>query len=297
MDLMYIIKISDGLGNQMFQYAFAKKLQIISGKKVYLDVRYINNEDRILRDGKKSIFFKKSDRREYKLDHFKISLPLATEKTLFPWKYLKCENDIDKLILDFSKKHMWPWQYLFESPDNKDNFLVNLHKTPTYIEGYFFDLKYFKDIRDTLQKDFRLQKKIRLSKELKEILIRDNTVSIHIRRGDFLKLNRDISCKGYYDNAVRIMCDYVNTPTWVIFSDDIDWVKENLKITGKKIYVSSLGYEDYEELVIMKNCKNHIIANSTFSFWAAFLNPNEDKVVICPNRWKTEIIPEKWIKI
>ena len=294
---MYIVKISDGLGNQMFQYAFAKKLQIISRKKVYLDIHDINNESRVVRDGKKSVFFKKADRRKYRLGQFKISLLPATERTLRPWRYLQCENEIDKLILQFSQKHIWPWQYLYENKDNKTAFIKQLHKMPTYIEGYFFNLSYFEDIKDILQKEFKLQKRIKLSKELKEILQKNNTVSIHIRRGDFLKLNRDISCKGYYNNAMKMMSDFLDDPTWLVFSDDIDWVKANLEINGKKVYVSALGYKDYEELIIMKNCQNHIIANSTFSFWAAFLNPNESTVVICPDRWRPEIIPPDWIKL
>ncbi len=295
---MYVVKISDGLGNQMFQYAFARKLQLITGEKVYLDTRYINNDDRPLRDGEKNIFYKKSDRRKYGLDHFKISLPVANENILRHWKFLKCENEVDKIVYQLAQRHIWIWQYLSEKQENRAGFLEQLHKgIPTYIEGYFFNINYFEDIKYVLQREFKLKKAIRLSLELREAITNYNTVSIHIRRGDFLKLNRDISHKGYYSDAIAMMSKFVENPMWLIFSDDIEWVKNNMDIPGKKLYVSEMGYEDFEELIIMKNCKNHIIANSTFSYWAAYLNTYSDKKIICPKRWKTEIVPKDWIKM
>lgn len=295
---MYVVKVSDGLGNQMFQYAFARKLQLISNKKVYLDTRFINNEDRPFRDGERNIFFKKSDHREYGLEHFKIRIPVADDNVLFPWKFLKCENEIDKILFRLSKNNMWIYQYLCEMQENKVSIMKQINKNvPTYLEGYFFNLEYFDDIKHVLQRDFKLKKAIKLSSELKETLKERKTVSIHVRRGDFLKLNRDISQKGYYSDAIAMMSRYIENPNWLIFSDDIEWVKKNLDIPGEKIYVSEMGYEDYEELMIMKNCKNHIVANSTFSFWAAYLNSEPEKKVICPKRWKPEIVPEDWIKV
>lgn len=295
---MYVVKITDGLGNQMFQYALARKLQLTSGKKVYLDTRFINNEDRPVRDGEKNMFIKKSDHREYGLNHFKIRIPIADRRVLVPWKFLKCENEVDRIVLRLSKNNKWIYQYLYENQENKADFLNRIHKNmPAYLEGYFFNKDYFDDIRDVLQKDFKLKKPIKISSELREALGSKNTVSVHIRRGDFLKLNRDISEKGYYSDAMAMMCRYVENPIWLLFSDDIEWVRNNMDIPGRKLYVSEMGYKDYEELIIMKNCKNHIVANSTFSYWAAYLNPNPDKTVICPKRWKPEIVPKEWIKI
>lgn len=295
---MYVVKISDGLGNQMFQYAFARKIQLISGKSVYLDTRFINNEDRPNRTGEKNIFIKKNDQRKFGLNHFKIHLPVADKKILSHWKFLNCKNEMDKIILWLSQNDMWWYQYLYEKQESKVDFLNQIHRSlPTYFEGYFFNLNFYNDIRDILQKDFILKKPIKISSKLKRVLDSDDTVSIHIRRGDFLKLNRDISQKNYYFDAIEMMQKYVKNPVWLIFSDDIEWVKNNFKISGEKVFISDMGYEDYEELIIMKNCKNHIIANSTFSYWAAYLNPDFDKKVICPKRWKTEIVPGDWIKI
>jgi hypothetical protein len=110
-------------------------------------------------------------------------------------------------------------------------------------------------------------------------------------------LNRDISHKDYYPKAITFIKDKIDNPTFLVFSDDVEWVKKNMEIGERVIYVSDMGFKDYEELAIMKHCRHNIIANSTFSYWAAYLNANPDKIVICPKRWKSEIIPSEWRKI
>lgn len=289
---MNVVKISDGLGNQMFQYAFARKLQIVTGRKVYLDIRFINNEDVAQRKEEKWLS-KKNDQREYSLNHFKIKLQSADDKTLRKWSYLFEKNKISQVIYKIAGLNFWHYKY-------RDEDIANIRFerfVPTYFKGYFFDLNYYDDIRTVLQREFVLKEKIKLPIYLRKILKNENTVSIHIRRGDFLKLNRDISQKDYYPKALELVESKIQNPTYLVFSDDIEWVKENLKIKGNVVYVSEMGFQDYEELTLMKYCKHNIIANSTFSYWAAYLNSNEDKIVICPKRWKTKIIPKEWIKL
>ncbi len=290
---MDIVRVSDGLGNQMFQYAFARKISIITGHKVYLDTRFINNED-LIDQGKSAYFKKKMSHREYGLSHFNIKLPEADEKVLFPWKYICHRGKIYQIVESLASHDMWFWKYKWEDY-NFDGMISEFGMIfPTYYQGYFFDLKYFDDIRTVLQREFSLRDKIKLSHELREILNKRNTVSIHIRRGDFLKLSRDISESGYYQNAISIMESKIVNPFYLIFSDDIAWARRNVVLHGEKIYVSEMGFKDYEEMAIMKHCRHNIIANSTFSFWAAYLNQNEDKTVICPKRWRSSIIPKCW---
>jgi hypothetical protein len=279
---MNVVKITDGLGNQMFQYAFARSLQIESGSAVYLDTRYINNEDLIIR--KEDRFqIKKNGHRKYGLDNFKITLPVAGNGILKHWNYL----------VDGKSTYSFLWKYFDEDVTGVKTSPI----LPSYYKGYFFNLKYYKDIKPILQREFVLKQKLRLPDSIKYILENDNTVSIHVRRGDFLKLNRDISQKDYYPKALKMISEMINTPTFLVFSDDIEWVKNNLKIGERAIYISGMGFKDFEELAIMKHCKHNIIANSTFSYWAAYLNTNQNKIVICPKRWKTDIIPEEWIKV
>lgn len=290
---MNVVRVSDGLGNQMFQYAFARKLQIVTGKKVWLDIRFINNEDVFMRGDKNRYLYEKNDLREYGLDKFRINLSRADRNMLKFWNYiLNAEQGHHKLFA-MVKKKLWPWKCSGE-PDVKSGLNAFF---PTYYMGYFFDLGYYDDIKDILQKEFTLKEKIVLPKELGRILKQDNTVSIHVRRGDFLEYGRDISQTGYYPKALSVIKRKVDNPIYLVFSDDIEWVKKNLEIEGDAIYISGMGFQDYEELMIMKHCKNNIIANSTYSYWAAYLNPNTDKVVIYPGHWNRRIIPKGWLRL
>lgn len=293
---MNIVKISDGLGNQMFQYAFARKINIITGRKVYLDTRFINNED-LFALGQNVIFKGKLATREYGLSHFKTVLPIADDKKLFGWKYLQQTGYLQKAVYDLANRDKWIWQYKREDSNFSGEITRAGFVLPTYYQGYFFDLKYYDDIKEILQREFSPKEKIKMPQRIRDILFNRETVSIHIRRGDFLKVNRDISGSSYYEKAIHTIESKIVEPVYFIFSDDIEWVRENMNIPGEKIYISEMGFRDYEELTIMKHCKHNIIANSTFSYWAAYLNSNEDKIIICPKRWKTNTIPSTWICI
>lgn len=277
---MDIVRISDGLGNQMFQYAFARKWNIMTGHRVYLDTRFINNEDLFAR-GRNPQLKGRLAHRKYGLSEFKTALPVAKEE----------------LLSHGEKLYQWFGRHMSEDQDFYEAVFQNKVKLPAYYQGYFFDLRYYDDIRPLLQREFSLKEKRKLPGELRKILTGENTVSVHIRRGDFLKLNRDISHSGYYERAFACMGERVSSPFYLIFSDDMDWVKANMKIPGEKLFVSGLGFADYEELTIMKHCKNNIIANSTFSYWAAYLNANPKKAVVCPKGWRLRTIPKEWIGI
>lgn len=277
---MDIVRISDGLGNQMFQYAFARKWNIMTGHRVYLDTRFINNEDLFAR-GRNPQLKGRLAHRKYGLSEFKTALPTAKEE----------------LLSHGEKLYQWFGRHKSEDENFYEAVFQNKVKLPAYYQGYFFDLRYYDDIRPLLQHEFSLKEKRKLPAELRKILARENTVSVHIRRGDFLKLNRDISGSGYYERAFACMGERVFSPFYLIFSDDVDWVKANMEIPGKKLFVSGMGFADYEELTIMKHCKNNIIANSTFSYWAAYLNANPKKAVVCPKGWRLRTIPKEWIGI
>ncbi|MBQ6995896.1 MAG: alpha-1,2-fucosyltransferase [Lachnospiraceae bacterium] len=295
-DEMHVVKITDGLGNQMFQYAFAKKLQMITKKDVFLDTRFINHED-IINRGETPRFIKNYDIREYGLAKYKITLPIADKRVLSRWNYLT-NNKKNTVVSSLAINNMWIWQYRNECMQETKNICLNdRFVLPTYFEGYFFNLNYYNDILDILRKEFTLAQPIKLPVYLKRELEKQNTVSIHVRRGDFTRLSRDISEKPYYRNAIEWIERRVHEPQYLVFSDDISWVQENLDIQGKKIYISNSHFADYEEMAIMKHCKHNIIANSTFSYWAAYLNSNKNKIVIYPKNWRKTIIPKEWIGI
>jgi len=170
--------------------------------------------------------------------------------------------------------------------------------------GYFQSEKYFIDYRNEILELFEIDDKTNsyLLEKYGEILNQD-TCSIHVRRGDYVGLpnNHPVQSIDYYKTAIKIIDDDKH---FLIFSDDIKWCKENFDFIKTKTYISD--NLDYEDLYLMSMCKNNIIANSTFSWWGAWLNKNENKQVIAPNKWfgvfnshldTKDLYPNEWIRI
>ena len=175
-----------------------------------------------------------------------------------------------------------------------------------FYNGYWLDKKYWKDIN--VHELFRFRKP-ELSAEAQEYLNKinsSNVVSVHIRRGDYLSkdnLNKfGIFCtEHYYQLAIERIRKELPDACFFIFSDDIAWVQKSMNIPNACFIDCHHGDESWKDLFLMSCCKHNIIANSTFSFWAAMLNPNTDKIVCYPQRWfywKTpDIFPDSWISI
>ena len=191
-----------------------------------------------------------------------------------------------------------------------ENFL-NLNNN-TYLAGTWQSEKYLVSVSNILRREFTLKYLLPepVKKYVEEI---DNSysVSLHIRRGDYADnptannfhgtLNLD-----YYSQSIKYILDSFKNPHFFIFSDDLEWVIKHLKIDSKSSLVSDNKgqLEDYEELYLMSRCKHHIIGNSTFSWWGAWLNRDPEKIVISPKNWfkstkyqSKDIIPESWIKL
>lgn len=285
-----IVKISDGLGNQVFQYAFARSLQKRFMGRVLLDISDINNNN--IKEASDILESRKNGLRVYSLDKFRIMLPVADIQNVSNWNYYFEEGVINEVKRQMNSLNLWPWQYIEEEQYvEKFNPLYSV-----YYRGYWFDLKYYKDLKSILKKELHLKKRVKLPRELNYMLKNKKVNAVHIRRGDFLRLGRDISDKNYYSKAFDVMSDVAKGDNvYFVFSDDISWVKNNMRIPGTAIFISELGFHDYEEFAIMRACHNYIIANSTFSYWPAFLN--DGGIVICPKKWKSKIIPEEWIRI
>jgi hypothetical protein len=169
-----------------------------------------------------------------------------------------------------------------------------------YLDGYWQSEKYFKESESVIRKQFKPNKFL-FESILETPGLDTKTVSMHIRRTDYVTSNgyHPVQSLDYYQNAIDLIGDY---DTLYIFSDDINWCKENLKFNNM---IFRDGNSDIEDLFLMSMCANNIIANSTFSWWAAWLNEHPDKKVISPSKWLGEqtnlntndIIPLDWIKI
>lgn len=283
---MTIIKLKGGLGNQLFQYAFGRFLSIKRDEDLILD--------KDIMTGKNDIY------RQYGLGYFNINARAVDTFKIKEFKYPL--GMISKLWRGIKSK-------IFKIYNIGWNPKI-LNSKGIYFDGYWQSYKYVDPIRNELLKELTLVNSIddKFSSVLGDIK-NSNSVSLHIRRGDYINDPKtsqihNICDLDYYDRAVKQIVDRVGNPVFYIFSDDIDWVKENLKIDYPMVFVSDGTMKDYEELVIMSKCKNNIIANSSFSWWGAWLNKNNQKVVVAPSRWNNHhqeeykyLLPESWIKI
>lgn len=166
---------------------------------------------------------------------------------------------------------------------------------------FFQHENYFKDVKNEVLKQFTLKNPLSpvAQEKLQFIQSQTNSVSLHIRRGDYVQ-NPDHTLidLNYYYKAIEYIKSKVPNPVFCIFSDDINWVTEHVHIESS-MYISNPDIKDYEELMLMSACSHNIIANSTFSWWAAYLNKNPNKIVVAPTKWtefQKEIVPKDWIQ-
>ncbi len=286
---MIIIKLQGGLGNQMFQYALGKKL-ISNNTTVKFDISW----------------YKKYPKRTYALKHFNIVEHIASNKEV---KKLRKYRKKGRLLAFFHNYFIADDSVYIKQKQFEFNSEILKIKDPSYLDGHWQSEKYFGDAKDIIRKEFTLKNEPsnffnKITKNIKEV----DSISLHIRRGDYIteKVQKTLTLCSleYYQKAIQKIADKIENPIFFIFSDDIKWVKENLKIEYPMIFVSSDELKDYEELILMSKCKHNIIANSSFSWWGAWLNNNPNKIVITPKKWfkdtsknTKDLIPKSWIRL
>jgi len=293
---MILIKLQGGLGNQMFQYAFASIIAKKNSSQILIDNSFFKLTE------KKSGFTP----RNFELDIFDNSYTNASILDIKSFNYLSPLNKIKKRI-----GLNWPKIYQESSFDFQDDVLSI--KSPVYLKGYFQSYKYLAGFEGYIRNlfAFPIHKLSTQNKNLIPILNNQNTVSIHIRRGDYVsdletsKFHGSCSYE-YYLEAISLVTSKMENPTLVFFSDDADWVKENFKsLSCNKIFIDhNKGTNSWADMYLMSICSHNIIANSSFSWWGAWLNTNAGKIVIAPKKWFhtkeidiNSIIPEEWIII
>lgn len=284
---MIIVRIWEGLGNQMFQYAYARALKE-KGILVRLDLD--KSYDQVFAKYRNHML------RENGIQNFRISIPSIEVCSYRSYNYLNQNSVIEKVVFWLAKHSLWKYKFYEEEIQAYSDRTANIRGN-YYLKGWFQSEKYFKHIRSVLLKEFTPKTKIRVSQKLRTAFEDLESVSLHVRRGDYVRINQALNIV-YYKKAIEYMKQIYDNPIFLIFSDDLEWVKEHLFINARYIYVNEdRKLEDYEELFIMSRCKSNIISNSTFSWWAAWLNQNENKTVIAPKKWTKEqgnIVPDEW---
>lgn len=286
---MIISRISGGLGNQMFQYAVAKAIAKKNRDIFKLDIS----------------FYPKQTLRKYELNQFNIEENIATEQECI--KFRGKEDLIFKVKRKLGFENKRPNEYYHEKEITVFNKSLWDKKGNIYLDGFWQNEEYFKDIRDKILKDFTLKKDIsnEAKKYLKD-LQNSQSISLHVRRGDYVKNAHTNSVHGtcdlkYYKKAINYTKQNVQSPNFYIFSDDIAWCKKNFNFLENKVFIDDTK-SVFDDLVLMKNCKHNIIANSTFSWWGAWMNENENKIVVAPKVWfninnKLTLSLNEWIQI
>lgn len=270
---MIIVNLTGGLGNQMFQYAFGRAIAIKHNTN--LKFHFTN-----------ALF---NIQRSYELDVFAISATMATKDDLQKLGIIQ-NRVINRLLYLFDErygiqfnKHIvtQKYPYIFNS-----NYLAI--RNNSYIQGYWADERYFKGIEDIIRKEFTLKKKLdEKNQKILGQIQKSTSVSVHVRRGDYITNKMNIPKfigLDYYINAIKKIKKFVPNPIFFVFSDDIPWCKENLAPLSNNIYFidHNKGKDSYKDLLLMSACKHDIIANSSFSWWGAWLNKNDNKIIIKP---------------
>ncbi len=294
---MIVVKIFGGLGNQLFQYAFGRRLAIDRNTDLYIDLSMYNqtlNSNQTIRD--------------VELHLFKINCKVADEQVIRQFS----QSKINKLINEFliRSPFITSANYLREPHFHFYENALHVGKQ-IYINGYWQSEKYFSSIRNQLLTELIPNSELsNMSQLICNEIINNNAVSIHIRRGDYVssEINQSIYhlwSIDYYINAIDYITTKISQPKFFVFSDDVEWVKSNLIIDYDVTFVDhNKGKYSYQDLILMSKCKHNIIANSSFSWWAAWLNQNANKIIIAPEKWfkdksklTTDLICNTWITI
>ena len=278
---MRLIKMIGGLGNQMFIYAF------------YLQMRKRFSDTRIdLSDMRHS-----HAHNGYELDRvfgisdreFCIAKPLKKVLEFLFFKVILERKQNLETMEAFTKSYAYPF---------------------LYFKGFYQSERFFKDVEDEVRQAFAfdLNKANAESQTLaRQIQENPHAVSLHVRRGDYMepkfyKRYGTVCSQAYFQRAVEMMLAQVPQAHFYIFSDDVEWVQQNLRLPRATVVSCNRGADSWQDMMLMSLCRHNIICNSTFSWWGAWLNANPEKRVIAPSRWLADvdmpyIIPETWIKV
>jgi hypothetical protein len=261
---MIVSRIQGGLGNQMFQYAFGYNLSKKYDLKLFIDKSFYSNQGNVIR--------------YFNLDYFEVEINDISQNKFLINRPFTIISDLNYFV------------------DHKLN-----SRESYYLDGYWQSEKFFKDYTDDLRKIFKMKTTDSENFCIENNLGNSETISIHVRRGDYVGSEDYHPTQNlkYYENAIDELGTYEKV---LIFSDDMEWCKENFKF-DRMIFCE--GFKNVEDLMIMSQCKNNIISNSSFSWWAAYLNNNIEKKIIAPKLWygskmnieTKDLVPENWIRI
>lgn len=287
---MIITRIIGGLGNQMFQYAAGRALSLRLHTECKIDISGFKTYP--LHNG-------------YGLGAFVLHPEIATDEEIINLR--GNEGGVSRLFrrIGLSSASYFKEKSLGFNPSYLT--LGNNH----FLDGYWQSEKYFSSYEKIIRQDFEFAHPLSSQNQIfKDKIKNTHSVSLHIRRGDYVNDAKTNHFHGtcspeYYQKAVHLIAEKIISPVFFVFSDDIAWCKTNLNLEFPTYFVdTSNDVSPHEDMHLMSLCSHHIIANSTFSWWGAWLNPNPTKMVIAPKQWfanprikNPDIIPNNWISL
>lgn len=294
---MIIVRLNGGLGNQLFQYAAGFALAQKNQDTLKIDLSAFNYQ----RSNRDTI-------RAPDILQFSVSAPAASQEEV---EALRNPMGLLSHAMRFLSQRILKRYYSDWHPQ-----ILSL-KGNIYLEGYFQSENYFRECLASLLQEFSLRPEYArainsFGQHIKEL---HNPVSLHVRRGDYVSDTKisalhNICTIEYYQRALTAIKSRLGECDLVIFSDDVTWVRENLRLGNNVFYVSGEQTTSGErltapqELILMSQCQHHIISNSTFSWWGAYLNQQSDKIVVAPELWNRSriyshknILPPSWLRI
>lgn len=274
---MVIVRLTGGLGNQMFQYAAGRSVADRLGTDLLLDTRALEH----------ALALRPYTRRAYALSPFKLRARPATAQDLKGWPLWAGEIG---MRLRLARPLFRRWH--FEGAITYNPSVRSLRE-PVCLAGYWQSERYFIDIADNIRADFTLRQPLTdASAGLLELARSDGSVGLHVRRGDFADLDNAAKIHGlcsvdYYRRAIGMVRMRCPECRFLVFSDDPDWARANLPLDASAVFVTGNSQMPEHDLALMSACKHHVIANSSFSWWAAWLGENQEQMVIAPSPWYT----------
>ncbi len=292
---MIIVRLIGGLGNQMFQYAAARHLAEIHKTELKMDISG----------------FKTYRKRKYSLWPFNIEENFASQEEITALRK-SAQTTTEHLIRAVPRKpaksiltHVWEKKSLHFDPE--------ILKLPNnvYLDGFWQNEYYFADIAEIIHREFTVKTPpTGKDREMAEQIDSCESVSLSVRRGDYVSQTHVNQARGtcevdYYCRCVKRITQDIKHPHFFVFGDDFQWARDNLKLPWPTTFVDqNTEDKDYEDLRLISRCKHNIIANSTFSWWGAWLNRNSKKLVLAPKCWirgydnnPKGLIPKKWIEL
>jgi Glycosyl transferase family 11 len=291
---LIIARLNGGLGNQMFQFAAARAMALRTGATLKLDVSA----------------FARDRLRRYDLGVYALAdhVPMASDDDL-----AKCEQKTPRGLALIGKALGFgaaAIPAIREAQFHYDPALATA-TPPAYLVGYWQSERYFADHAGQIRQDFMPRQPLEPDNvTIADLIQRSAAVSLHVRRGDYVSDAKVRSVHGvcdldYYARAMAAIEARVAAPSYFVFSDDPDWTRANLISAHPMTFITANpGARAYRDMRLMSLCQHHIIANSSFSWWGAWLNPQAAKIVVAPSQWfagghndARDLLPASWLRV